>query len=263
MSKINCNIIKDLLPSYLDELCSTESKQLLEDHFKECEACKKLYEQTKLEMLHMNSSSIAQVDYFKKIKTNVFHKNTTILIITALLFISELYLNLISGYSNSLNYFFPLIMGGLLFVVLPDYAENKFSTPLMVKVLIVELAAIAIIFLLLSYTGYTILEGGLPFGIEASNLGPLLVFIILMILIGFIIAFVATLFLSIKKRTVCSSLLFVPLGGIAFSFECIHYLHEFSTRFTLMHIVDPLILFAFEVILLIVVYKIMNRKKVV
>lgn len=263
MPKTNCNIIKDLLPSYLDELCSNESKQLLEEHFNECEDCKKLYEQTKLVLLHTKSTSVAEVDYFKKIKTNVSHKNTVIMITAALLFLVEIYFNLFTSYSNNLNYFFPLLMGGLLFVLLPDYAENKISTPLMLKVLGAELAAIALIFFLLLYTGYAILNETIPFGLEPHNLGPFLATIILIVLVGLTIALATTLFLSIKKRTICPALIFIPLGGIAFAFECKHFLQEFSTRFTLMYIVDPLILFSAEVFILLAVYLIINRKKVI
>lgn len=263
MSKMNCNIIKDLLPSYLDEICSPESRDLLEEHFNECENCKKLYERIKLEMLHNNSTSVVEVDYFKKIKTNVSHKNTVLMVVVGLLFIAELYYNLNFGYSNYLNYFFPLLLGGLLFVILPDYAENKISTPFMLKVLGAELAGIATIFLLLLYTGYSTLNDIPPFGTKPENIGPFLATVTLTILVGFILAFVATLFLSIKKKTICPSLIFVPLGGIAFAFECIHFLHEFDTRFTLMLIADPLILFVAQVILLIFVYKIINQKKYV
>ncbi len=41
--KLSCEIIKDLLPLYIDELCSDKSKNAIEEHFKECENCKKYY----------------------------------------------------------------------------------------------------------------------------------------------------------------------------------------------------------------------------
>lgn len=36
----NCNIIKDLLPLYADGVCSKESCTLVEEHIKECSACR-------------------------------------------------------------------------------------------------------------------------------------------------------------------------------------------------------------------------------
>lgn len=40
MSRISCNVTKDLLPSYLDAICSEESKELVEEHLQECTSCK-------------------------------------------------------------------------------------------------------------------------------------------------------------------------------------------------------------------------------
>lgn len=38
----NCNIIADLLPLYVDGICSNESKVLIEEHIKTCKSCEKL-----------------------------------------------------------------------------------------------------------------------------------------------------------------------------------------------------------------------------
>lgn len=39
-NKYSCNVIKDLLPLYQDEICSTESRQMVEEHLAECGACR-------------------------------------------------------------------------------------------------------------------------------------------------------------------------------------------------------------------------------
>lgn len=38
--KCNCGIIKDLLPLYVDQVCSDDSKELINAHLPECENCK-------------------------------------------------------------------------------------------------------------------------------------------------------------------------------------------------------------------------------
>lgn len=43
MEKISCEVIRDLLPLYCDEVCSVESKELIEHHLSECCACKDVY----------------------------------------------------------------------------------------------------------------------------------------------------------------------------------------------------------------------------
>ncbi|WP_097027477.1 zf-HC2 domain-containing protein [Clostridium peptidivorans] len=40
MSKVSCDIIKDLLPLYHDKVCSNDSSKMVEDHLTECSDCK-------------------------------------------------------------------------------------------------------------------------------------------------------------------------------------------------------------------------------
>lgn len=44
---MNCNIVKDLIPLYIDGCCSEESKSVVEEHIKVCDECKKLFEDMK------------------------------------------------------------------------------------------------------------------------------------------------------------------------------------------------------------------------
>lgn len=50
MNKITCEIIKDLLPLYIDDVCSDDSKYILEEHISHCESCKKELENIKSEL---------------------------------------------------------------------------------------------------------------------------------------------------------------------------------------------------------------------
>ena len=49
MSKENCYLIKDLLPLYIDDLCSKESTEIVGNHLEICEDCNKEYETLKTE----------------------------------------------------------------------------------------------------------------------------------------------------------------------------------------------------------------------
>ncbi len=44
MSKENCEIVRDLLPIYIDNVCSDESRRLVSEHLESCVECKRLYE---------------------------------------------------------------------------------------------------------------------------------------------------------------------------------------------------------------------------
>ncbi|MBP5491343.1 MAG: zf-HC2 domain-containing protein [Clostridiales bacterium] len=45
----SCNVIMDLLPSYVDGICSQESRQLVQEHLKTCSDCQKVYQAMKEE----------------------------------------------------------------------------------------------------------------------------------------------------------------------------------------------------------------------
>lgn len=40
---MNCNIVRDLLPLYIDDCCSEESRDMIDEHLKKCEECNSLY----------------------------------------------------------------------------------------------------------------------------------------------------------------------------------------------------------------------------
>ena len=47
--KNECYIVRDLLPSYIDQLCSEESSRFVEQHIDTCDQCTQLLEQMRAE----------------------------------------------------------------------------------------------------------------------------------------------------------------------------------------------------------------------
>lgn len=45
--KTDCNIIKDLIPLYIDKVCSKKSSDLIEEHLKECNECRQYMDDMK------------------------------------------------------------------------------------------------------------------------------------------------------------------------------------------------------------------------
>lgn len=71
--KINCNIIQDLLPLYIDDFCSKESSSLVEEHLRECETCSKIYNEQKSEIkvnAEVIKDNLKAKKPFKKITRN-------------------------------------------------------------------------------------------------------------------------------------------------------------------------------------------------
>lgn len=42
MEKMNCDIIRDLIPSYVDEMCSEAAKICVESHIEDCSECREM-----------------------------------------------------------------------------------------------------------------------------------------------------------------------------------------------------------------------------
>jgi len=57
---MKCKVIEDLLPMYIDKVCSKETSLLIEDHLKSCSKCTKLYEtmSSQIANIEMDSSNI-------------------------------------------------------------------------------------------------------------------------------------------------------------------------------------------------------------
>ena len=47
--KLNCEIIRDLLPSYIDGLTSQESNRLVEEHLESCAECREYLKEMQAE----------------------------------------------------------------------------------------------------------------------------------------------------------------------------------------------------------------------
>lgn len=68
MQGINCNIIRDLLPSYVDRICSEDSRRLIEEHIRGCEQCHTQLELLKDTELTDDHGEQKQILYAKKVK---------------------------------------------------------------------------------------------------------------------------------------------------------------------------------------------------
>lgn len=70
MNKINCNVIGDLLPLYVDGAVSEDTKKLVEEHLAVCEACKKAAEDMGKELVLPVHETVAaaETSFLQKMK---------------------------------------------------------------------------------------------------------------------------------------------------------------------------------------------------
>jgi len=79
--KIPCEIVKDLLPLYHDDVCSNESRTTVEEHLLEYDTCKKYLDSMNSDFIETNAEKAAEQaksDILKGIKKKLLRKNVII-----------------------------------------------------------------------------------------------------------------------------------------------------------------------------------------
>lgn len=72
MGKVNCSIIKDLLPLYTDGVLSEETAQTVKEHLETCESCRKEYEMMRKELVIPAAPQIQREN--EKVLKNLKHQ---------------------------------------------------------------------------------------------------------------------------------------------------------------------------------------------
>ena len=87
MKKISCNIIKDILPLYLDGVVSEDTKQMVEEHLKICDECRNETMTLKQDVVLPASKSVrlAETEVVKGLKRKLFRKKFLVSAISVIL----------------------------------------------------------------------------------------------------------------------------------------------------------------------------------
>ena len=99
--EISCNIVKDLLPNYIEKLTSDESNQEIEQHMTSCEDCKKAYEQMSSEVASTVKAPYAELKFLKKVKRT--RKFAALLTLVLALILSNMLYETEFKYANNKN----------------------------------------------------------------------------------------------------------------------------------------------------------------
>ncbi|MCQ2533071.1 MAG: zf-HC2 domain-containing protein [Clostridia bacterium] len=92
--KLECNVIRDLMPSYIDGLCSEDSKLLIKEHLCECKECKGVYDAMSSSYGENTIPEVNEAEVIKKvnqkykmqgIRNNIVSVIATILILILLI----------------------------------------------------------------------------------------------------------------------------------------------------------------------------------
>lgn len=81
---MKCEVIRDLLPGYVDELTSKESNEIIEEHLYHCEACKEYLENMKMDIYQEEPTIEKDIKPFLKIKRSTIRKIVIAVLITVM-----------------------------------------------------------------------------------------------------------------------------------------------------------------------------------
>ena len=84
MEKMNCDIIQDLIPSYIDGICSEASKNCVEEHIENCAECREIVALCRNNALTSNQAEQKALEGLKKIKERKKYLFITNMLLTAL-----------------------------------------------------------------------------------------------------------------------------------------------------------------------------------
>lgn len=83
---LNCNIVNELLPNYIDGLTSKETSEDIKEHIANCDACRTIYKNMIFSV--PEKSKIKTIDPVKKLKTHIRRKKILLSIATCIVLFS-------------------------------------------------------------------------------------------------------------------------------------------------------------------------------
>ncbi len=109
MKEKDCNLVKDLLPNYIDRVTSDETNIFVVEHLKNCERCRKSFENMSEEMKVDNKSKDnKKINIFRKVNNKIRLLKTIIfvtLFIFLIIFVRKVFIiNNIENMSSKANY---------------------------------------------------------------------------------------------------------------------------------------------------------------
>ncbi len=97
MNRKECNIILDLLPGYIENDVTTDTKEFIEEHIKQCKDCRKILDNMKKDIIQeqeeIQDNTKIEIEKIKKVKRNLkMHKimlivSSIVVIILAVMFL--------------------------------------------------------------------------------------------------------------------------------------------------------------------------------
>ena len=241
MEKINCEIIRDLIPSYVDGVCSEATKRCVEEHVAACDGCRQMLASYKSHMLSGEKLERRGLDGLEKIRKKM--KLQTAVCYLVLIFL--IYCGIEVFIANHTNYAMfnnttLLLVICILANLLASFGYKAKNRPGKIQYLlgaaslVTDLYFIAVFFYAAS--GIASYAERL-FGRELMWVGPFLERQLIMAFIAQLIFFGCNLWAIIRQEKSCGWLLNLNMTGIFLLINYDQWLKYMDSRETLLRAV--------------------------
>ena len=235
--KIDCEIIQDLIPSYVEEICSKASKECVEEHIAGCKECNELIKLYKKQDFSVNSLEKKELDGFKKLKRKVKLQSILSYGLLLLLIGFGIYNFTINYNQIAVNIYYVLFAVSMIatyIVTMNQQVRENYNKQEKILSIISFITIVGEI-LLYYYFTVNIINNNIPFGVEASKVGPFLYEIVRILFLIQIAIFGYHFYVFVKKNIVSNLLINLNLLGIFLIFAHTSLLGNLSDANTWLH----------------------------
>ena len=216
--KIDCGIVQDLIPSYVDGLCSASSKQCVEEHTKECEECRAFLTECRTVEFSGTVLEEQQLDGLRKVKRKLKVQNmfSYALLLVVIGFTAYFFTTNIGAIGVRWYYGLYAVAVAATFVVTMQGKANKKYEKVEKVMLVLSLVAIAYALFWYCFMMGSAGKGIVPLGMELGQVGPFLHRQTGIVLSVEIAVFAYSMIRYMKWDVVCRGTLLISLTGLFF-----------------------------------------------
>lgn len=175
MSRISCDVVKDLIPSYSDDICSQDSRQIVEEHILSCEDCKNLTELMQKTDLVSHKADTEQIDYMKKVKRHYNNKNILSFCLLNFFIIVGMFIAIMGYQFIQLEVYFvvlPILILSGYFILSDQLNQSKINKW---EIVLSSIGIVMIVYsMLISLYFIKNMDGINIFGLQPNEIGPFL-----------------------------------------------------------------------------------------
>lgn len=207
--KLSCGIVRDLLPSYLEEICTDDTKAAVKEHLTGCRACRQLADAMHDTEFVSERMETSQINYMKKTKRHFLQKGSYAGIALSVFVLSGLF-TCLSDYDLNPVPMFYLVLPFLLLITKPLFPcilpprnmQKRWKILTVCGILFTCCGTFLHLFVLQNSRNWSA-QGYGPFHIKPEQTGPFLNRILLAVLFFLAILYLAGIYSALCQKPFC------------------------------------------------------------